>query len=158
MFGLVVIAATLNIRHYLVPIYIFAGILLLYPIMVSTAPFPVNWPAALIISGTILVLGYPLFTMGLLSSTDVKLISLLGLWAGPGLSLKIFLLILIASAVLAFVAFSKEGLKQSLEGTGFTRGIKFALRSNTQVPFGLAIVLGALGILLSYEQIINLSL
>ncbi len=158
MFGLVVVAATLNIRHYIVPFYVFIGLLLLYPIMIATAPFPVNWPAALVISGTILVLGYPLYSMGLLSSTDAKLMSLLGLWAGPGLCLEILLLTISSGAVLAFVTFSKEGVRQSLEGTGFTRGLKFALRSNTQVPFGLAIVLGALGILLSYEQIINLSL
>ncbi len=126
--------------------------------MLATAPFTVNWPVSVIVSLIVLILGYPLFSLGIFTSADVKLMAVLSLWAGPAILLEILLITFVAGAILAVIVFSKEGVKQSLEGTGFARGLKFALHSNTQVPFGIAIVLGALGILLSYEQIINLSL
>lgn len=158
MFGLVVYAAIQNVRNIPVPNVIFLAILVLYPVMLVTAPFAVNWPLSIAVCVIVLLLGYPLFSIGLFTSADVKLMALLCLWAGPNLLFELLLVTFAAGAILALLIFSREGVKQSLEGTGFARGLMFAMRSNTQVPFGFAIVLGACSILLSYEQIINLSL
>jgi prepilin peptidase CpaA len=157
LFSLIVYAAVSDFRHFTIPNFICIIIILLYPLMVLVAPVQINWQGGLLTASSVLVIGFVLFSLNLFGAGDIKLIAALSLWAGPALLVEFLFVTVMAGGILVILIVSREGFRQALEGTGFSRGVRFAITSKTQVPYGVAVALGGISILMSYEKIIGIS-
>ena len=157
LFTLIVYAAASDIRNFTIPNFVSNVIVLLYPLMILVTPVHVNWQGGLLISLCVLIVGFGLFSLKLFGAGDIKLIAALSLWAGPALLAEFLFVTVMAGGLLVILIVSREGFRQAQEGTGFARGVRFAIRSKTQVPYGVAVALGGVSILMSYEKIIRIS-
>jgi len=158
VFLIIFYAAILNFRHIEVSNSLIASLLLLYPLIVMTAPFEINWIGAVLVAIGAFLIGFLFSSLNIIRVSDIKFVSAICLWAGPQMLVEFLSVTISTSSVLVLFFMTKEGVRQAQEGTGFARGIKFALWSKTPIPLGTAVTFGAIGVLLSYEQIINLSL
>jgi prepilin peptidase CpaA len=131
--GLLAWAAFTDVRDYLIPNRICAGIAALFPIHIfATGQWSALWPG-LFVGLVVLAIGYMLFARGLLGGGDVKLSAAVALWAGPPLVLQFIFVTGVAGGVisLAMLAprlFSRHG----------------ALFAGPPVPYGVAIAAGGL--------------
>ena len=157
LFALIVCAALSDIRDFTIPNFVSIAIVILYPLMAAVAPDNVNWIGNLITAFIVLGVGFLFFLLNLFGAGDIKLIAALSLWAGPSLLMEFLFVTVMAGGFLVILFVSREGFRQAFEGTGFARGVKFAFRSKTQVPYGVAVAFGGLSILMSYEKIIGIS-
>jgi len=157
LFALIVYAAQSDLRDFTIPNFVSIAIVMLYPLMIAVAPDNINWVGSLIVAISVLGVGFIFFLLNLFGAGDIKMIAALSLWAGPSLFTEFLFVTVVAGGFLVILIVSREGFRQAFEGTGFARGIIFAFRSKTQVPYGVAVAFGGLSILLSYEKIIGIS-
>lgn len=176
--GLLVIAAVGDWRRYLIPNWISLAILALYPPFVLSSNLlgspsvAVPWLASLGVAAIVFIILATLFGMNKLGGGDVKLISVLSLWAGPGLLAGFLVITSLAGGVLTLVflvrsRLQKKAVSGSMEAdragsdtkkrdydddaTGeTTEGAKI---EPLQIPYGVAIACG--GIFVSGKHIIN---
>ena len=175
--GLLVIAAVGDWRRYLIPNWISLAILALYPPFVLSSNLlgspsvAVPWLASLGVAAIVFIVLAALFAMNKLGGGDVKLISALSLWAGPGLLAGFLVITSLAGGVLALVFLVRSRLRKKVSGsmeadragpgtkkrdhdddaTGeTTEGAKI---EPLQIPYGVAIACG--GIFISGKHIIN---
>lgn len=158
LFSLIVYAALSDIRDFTIPNFVSITIVILYPLMIMVTPDNVDWAGSLITAASVLGIGFILFTLKLFGAGDIKMIAALSLWAGPALLTEFLFVTVMTGGILVILIVSREGIRQAFEGTGFARGIMFAIRSKTQIPYGVAVAFGGLSILVSYEKIIGISI
>lgn len=82
MVGVLIAVAISDMRHLIIPNRYSAGIALLYPIHVVSAPYGVDWIDGLMVGGIALGIGFLLFAMRFAGGGDVKFFSVVSLWAG----------------------------------------------------------------------------
>ena len=177
--GLLIIAAVGDWRRYLIPNWISLAILALYPPFVLSSNLlgspsvAVPWLASLGVAAVVFMVLAALFALNKLGGGDVKLISALSLWAGPGLLAGFLVITSLAGGVLALVFLVRSRLQQkaasgSMEadragpdtgkrdhGDDATGGAtaEGAKIKPLQIPYGVAIACG--GIFISGKHIIN---
>lgn len=136
--GLLVTAAIFDLRRFIIPDSVSVGLLGLWPFwVVLNGAGPVGF--ILLGAAIIFVLGIIFFAFGFMGGGDVKLITVLALWAEPaGLPLLIFY-ISIAGALLS-VYWCMPLRRYIAPLIGWTAG----LRNNKQIPYGVAIAVGGL--------------
>ncbi|MCH8862625.1 MAG: prepilin peptidase [Proteobacteria bacterium] len=176
--GLLVIAAVGDWRRYLIPNWISLAILALYPPFVLSSNLlgspsvAVPWLASLGVAAIVFVVLAILFAMNKLGGGDVKLISALSLWAGPGLLAGFLVITSLAGGVLALVFLLRSRMRKKAtsgdieadragpdtkkqdhddDTTGETTA--GAEIEPLQIPYGVAIACG--GIFISGKHIIN---
>ena len=103
-FGIVLLAACSDAGRLKIPNVASLGLLLLYPVHVLTSPSQIDWLGAGVLSAALFLGGVWLFTRGALGGGDVKLLSVVGLWAGPSLIVPVLVLTALAGGVLALFA------------------------------------------------------
>jgi prepilin peptidase CpaA len=131
--GLLAWASYEDARDYLIPNRICGAVVALFPIYVlTTGHWSILWPSLLVALG-VFVVGFMLFSRGLLGGGDVKLMAAVALWAGPDLALPFVFITGVAGGLLslAMIAprlFAREG----------------AVLAGPPVPYGVAVAAGGL--------------
>ncbi len=132
-------AALSDMTRFRIPNLVCLGILLAFPLFVYSAPTTIPWLLHLLTFVIILILGYVIFAQGFAGAGDIKLLAVVGLWAGPTLWPHFLFITAFSGGVLCLgiggIAFLKHKLSKA-KGT-------FTL-SKTPIPYGVAITLGGL--------------
>ncbi len=175
---LLVIAAVGDWRRYLIPNWISLAILALYPFFVLSSNLldppwaAVPWLASLLVATIVFVLLAILFALNKLGGGDVKLISALALWAGPGLIAGFLIVTSLAGGLLSLFTLARSRLQQRRkspdltsdgEGHNAENGDQERNREDDTadgakalaqpIPYGVAIACG--GFFISGKHIIN---
>jgi prepilin peptidase CpaA len=131
--GLLAWASYEDARDYLIPNRICAAVAALFPIYVLTiGEWSTLWPSTFVAIG-VLVVGFILFSRGLLGGGDVKLMVAVSLWAGPALVLPFVFITGIAGGLLSLAMIAPRLIAR--EG---------ALLAGPPVPYGVAVAAGGL--------------
>ena len=120
--GLLIAAAVIDLRRFIIPNTLVVTLLAL-------------WPFWAIVNGAVL------FALGLMGGGDVKLLTVLALWAGLDGLLGLALLISVAGGILSIFWVSRWRMKIAVL-IGWADG----LRNNKQIPYGVAIAAGGLSV------------
>lgn len=171
---LLVVAAVGDWRRYLIPNWISLALLALYPPFVLSSNLlgppaaAVPWAASLGVAAIVFAVLAGLFALNKLGGGDVKLISVLSLWAGPGLLAGFLVITSLAGGLLALVAMARARLRSSSKAHGVasdapgpagenseteTNAAESAGISALPIPYGVAIACG--GFFISGKHIIN---
>lgn len=144
MMGLTVAAAIGDVKTYRIPNAFSLALLALYPLFALTAPYAVAPLASLGVMAAVLAVGFALFALRLVGGGDVKLLTALSLFAGPGLVMDLMFVMALAGGVIAAAMMSHRlrfGLASAFDQMG-SRVLRDALLGNA-IPYGLAIAAGA---------------
>jgi prepilin peptidase CpaA len=136
--ALLVSAAISDLRRFIIPDSISVGLLGLWPFwVVLNGAGPVGF--ILLGATVIFVLGVIFFAFGFMGGGDVKLMTVLALWAEPaGLPLLIFYTSFAGALLSVYWCMPLRRFIAPL--IGWTAG----LRNNKQIPYGVAIAAGGL--------------
>lgn len=138
--GLLVSAAIVDLRRFIIPDTIVVALLALWPIWVALNGLgPIGY--ALLGGVGMFVLGLTLFAFGLMGGGDVKLMTVLALWAEPsGLLTFLFYTSLAGGFLSIYWLLPLRRLVAPM--IGWAEG----QRNNKQIPYGVAISAGGLAI------------
>jgi prepilin peptidase CpaA len=131
-FAFILYAALSDASYYRIPNIVSLGIVAFFPLHVWASPTPVDWGAALLISGIGFVVGFGMFVRGWMGGGDVKLLSATMLWAGATLVAPQLLVMGIVGGVLAVGALAIHLKRRRASNAAAPR-----------VPYGVAIAAGA---------------
>ena len=138
--GLLIAAAVIDLRRFIIPNTLVVTLLALWPfwaIVNGAGPIGYTLLGALLMFGV----GAVLFALGLMGGGDVKLLTVLALWAGLDGLLGLALLISVAGGILSIFWVSRWRMKIAVL-IGWADG----LRNNKQIPYGVAIAAGGLAV------------
>lgn len=137
---LLVIAAVWDTLSYRIPNFLSLSLLVLFPVYAWISPVPVHW--SLLISFGAFVLCTFCFIQGWMGGGDVKLLTVVALWAGPDEVLATFFVTGLAGGVLALM------MKTPVRGMfGLAAGSPsetLASAGGIVLPYGIAIACGGL--------------
>ncbi len=140
---LLVVAAVIDVRTFTISNRLNAAVALLAPLYWWSIALPL-WPDAALqvaVAAGVFALLAGAFYMGMMGGGDVKLAAALALWFKPFVTLKILVIMSIAGGVLTLIVLllHKKRGKQPIDGD--------APAARPEVPYGVAIAIGALWIL-----------
>jgi prepilin peptidase CpaA len=138
--GLCVAAAAIDLRRFIIPDSIVVGLLGLWPIWIAVSG---HGQVGFILLGAVAMFaaGVVLFAFGVMGGGDVKLMTVLALWAEPaGLPAFLFYTSLAGGFLSIYWLLPLRRLVAPV--IGWTEG----LRDNKQIPYGVAIAVGGLAI------------
>lgn len=134
--------------RYIIPNWLNALVLLMYPVFVLVSPTPVVWLDGVYALGVMFAVGMLMFMLKIMGGGDIKLLVALSPWCGMGrplLDLMVFIA-LYGGVLTVFLLFSRPII------TGFFKGAlkkspprMFKVRE--PVPYGLAIAAGVVTML-----------
>lgn len=138
-----------DVRHYIIPNWLVASFLVLYPIAVLMSPHAVDWPMALAGMAAVFAVGYAVFAFKWMGAGDIKLITVCSLWTGFSHLLDFIFMVAVLGGLFAAGLW---GTRKTLP----TLPHKFAslpriLREGEPVPYGVAIALGFLWMLVTRQ-------
>ena len=108
--GLMAMAAVEDFRRLIIPNLVPAGLCLLWPVYLVTAPTVLAAAlAALGCAAAVLLVGALLFSRGLIGGGDVKLLAAAALWAGPSAIPTLLLLTGLFGGLLCLVLLTPLG-------------------------------------------------
>ena len=138
--GLLASAAIVDLRRFIIPDVIVVALLALWPVWVALNGFePIGY--TLLGAAGMFALGLILFAFGLMGGGDVKLMTVLALWAEPsGLLTLLFYTSLAGGFLSIFWLLPLRRLVAPM--IGWAEG----QRNNKQIPYGVAIAAGGLAI------------
>ena len=139
--GLLVAAAVTDLRRFIIPNSLVVALLALWPVWVALSGFP-PVGGAVLSALAVFVLGAGFFVLGFMGGGDVKLLTVLALWAGmDGLEGLMVLLLLtsVAGGALSILWLSRWRPRIA-PLIGWAEG----LRDNKHIPYGVAIAAGGL--------------
>lgn len=147
--GLLVAAAVNDALQYRIPNKICAGILVIFPLFVLTAPQGIDWKQHAMVFGLILAAGFAMFMGHLAGAGDIKLLAVMGLWAGPH-HLGVFL----AGTAVAggLVALGMAALTYFRNRSAAAHNQPLMAVAKVPIPYGMAIAAGGLNILYRLSQ------
>jgi len=140
---LLVVAAVIDVRTFTISNGLNAAVALLAPLYWWSIGLPL-WPDAAIqvaVAVAVFAILAATFYMGMMGGGDVKLAAALALWFKPFVTLKILVIMSLAGGVLTLVVLilHKKGGKAPITGD--------EPAAKPEVPYGVAIAIGALWIL-----------
>tara|TARA_R110002124_G_scaffold252752_1_gene418165 strand:- start:350 stop:850 length:501 start_codon:yes stop_codon:yes gene_type:complete len=141
-------AAQSDLRHYRIPNECSLLLLALYPLHIWSSPASVDVIAALMVGGIIFVAGFALYALGRFGGGDVKLMSVLALWAGPAFIGDFLIIMSLTGGVLAiaFITRLKMVMAFAFEQIGDVQARDAVLAE--KLPYGLAIAAGGCAVLI----------
>src|SRR5918994_250650 len=155
------LAAFKDISERRIPNRLTGALAALYPVYVLVSPTPVAWPAALGLAFVVFVIGLGLFARELIGGGDVKLLTVLTLWAGPEQFVWFMLVTTLAGGALSLLSLWYRrwgGLIEvylAMLGLATTAGRARVLPDappggsnprSTTVPYGVAIAAGGVAV------------
>lgn len=142
--ALVVWAALSDLRSYSIPNKVCLAIAAIYPAHVMASPVPVDWQAALIVGGAVLVIGFVCFLFKWTGAGDVKLLAAGSLWAGSDLIATYLFVIALAGGALSLGMMIRARFVNTSATEGVSSEARFMALLQTHVPYGAAIAVGGL--------------
>lgn len=142
---LLVAAAVSDAVRYRIPNGICLALLLLFPAYVVTSPLGVHWEQNVMVTGLVLLSGFAMFLGNLAGAGDIKLLTVVALWAGPHLIAVLLIVTAISGGILAF------GMAAMTYFRNRHNKEKLAV-AKVPIPYGIAIALGGLNILYLLSQ------
>lgn len=155
---LLVAVAWQDARHRRVPNVIVVAIAGLYGLAAAVSAVPLTPPTDLAVAAALLAAGMALWLPGWLGGGDVKLLAVLGLWAGPARAVDLVLAVAIAGGLLALFVVVLERLHRlpwatagarptagpGQQPTDATLGARSASAAQAPtLPYAVAIAIGA---------------
>lgn len=140
--ALLLAAALTDIAYYKIPNVIVLAMLALYPFYVLANPVPVDWLWALGVAAISLAIGFVLFAKGIFGAGDVKLATVMLLWAGPDLAVLALFICSMIGLAMALVMLSplRFVIAGALTSIGQKKFGESFLAKN--MPYGVAISAG----------------
>ncbi len=141
---LVVASAIEDARRMVIPNRYCLSIVLLYPAHVLTAPDPVQWWIAILVSGVLFALGFLIYLRGWTAGGDAKLVAAVGLWAGADHVAGFLILTALAGGLMAIALWLRHRAQRapSLGMIPFTQADPDFARK--PMPYGVSIGAGGL--------------
>lgn len=139
-----VVAAITDMREFRIPNECSLLLLILYPVHVWLAPLGIDVIGGALVGGSIFAVTFTLYAFDRLGGGDVKLLSVMGLWAGPGYAADLIVVTTLAGAGLGLILLSRIGASIALS---LDRMGEAAARDNVlseRMPYGVAIACGGL--------------
>ncbi len=137
--ALLIAAALRDANTYRIPNVVSFALLALFPVYVLTSPQDVPWGQHLFTFGLVLACGFVLFAKKYAGAGDIKLLAVMGLWAGPQF-LAVFLFVTaVAGGLLGLAIAALTYRRNHLNGDK-----KLKTLAKTPIPYGVAIAIGGL--------------
>lgn len=145
--SVLVISAINDVTAFRIPNAFSIAALLLYPLYVFGASQPVAWHLALVVAVLAFAVGLFIFGLGWLGGGDVKLLTVMALWAGPDLILDALFVTGLTGGLMGLFWISRlgQGFAIYADRIGWHR-VCAALLSDC-LPYGVAIAAGGLYVL-----------
>lgn len=122
--------------RYMIPNWISASLILLYPVMVFLSDAGVDWVMAMAGAGIVFAVGYGLFAMRWMGAGDIKFMTACSLWVGfAALAEYVFLVALLGGALSLILWGGRKIVPHVIKSTALPR----IARAGEPVPYGLAI-------------------
>jgi prepilin peptidase CpaA len=162
------LAAFKDIWERRIPNRLTGALAALYPVYVLVSPTPVAWPAAVGLASVVFMIGLGLFARELIGGGDVKLLTVLSLWAGPEQFVWFMLVTTLAGGALSLVSLCHRrwgGLIEAhLAALGLATTTDRARVSpeapaggsaaqSTTLPYGVAIAAGGIAIIVEFAKL-----
>ncbi len=119
-----------------------AILLILYPLYLSFTPVMPDFLMSFGIALCVLLIGFVLFSKGVLGAGDVKMLAIVSLWAGPALISPFLLVTACAGGVLAILMISRLQLEAAVLAHRCGAVRLSAAITNQVLPYGVAIAAG----------------
>lgn len=139
MFAMMVVI-WFDITRYIIPNWLSASLLMLYPIAVWLSPQPVDWKMALVAMGIVFAVGYFIFMMKWMGGGDIKLLTVCSLWVGLSHLIDFLFLVALAGGAMSVVLWGVRKFEPHLSQGG--RKLPRLLKDGEPVPYGVAIAVG----------------
>ncbi len=143
------VAAATDMREFRIPNECSALLLVLYPMHVWLAPMGVDIIGGMLVGVCIFAVTFTFYALDRLGGGDVKLLSVMGLWAGPMYAADLIVITTLSGAGLGLILLSRAGASIAM---GLDRIGETAARDNVlseRMPYGVAIACGGLATLWS---------
>lgn len=143
------VAATTDMRQFRIPNECSVLLLVLYLMHVWLAPTGVDIIGDILVGACIFAVTLTLYSFDKLGGGDVKLLSVMGLWAGPAYAADLIVITTLVGAGLGLILLSRVGasIALSLDRIGETSARDNVL--SQRMPYGVAIACGGLATLWS---------
>jgi prepilin peptidase CpaA len=137
-------AAVSDVRKLTIPNSYCLGIALCYPFFALAAAQPVDWLGGLMVGGSLLAVGFVLFTTGRVGGGDAKLLAAASLWAGPGLLVEFILLTALTGGGMAIVLYVRHRWLRSPSLAAMAATEASPDFAQQPMPYGVAIFAGGI--------------
>lgn len=146
-------AAFSDFAYFTIPNRLSIAVAGLYPSYVLSAPITTDWQGGLLCAAILFGVGFLMFIFRLAGGGDVKLLSAVGLWAGPELVGPFLIVTAMAGGMISLAAIVRIQWTQPrpAAGTPFTAWLSPILEE--RIPYGAAIAVGALYVAASLLRI-----
>jgi prepilin peptidase CpaA len=125
-------------RHYIIPNWLVASLLGLYPVMLFMGSGAIDWPMALAGMAIVFAAGYAIFAKKWMGAGDIKLITVCSLWVGWENLLEYIFLFAIMGGLLSVALWG--GRKLLIATRKFSQAkLPRVLREGEPVPYGIVI-------------------
>lgn len=141
-----------DLTRYTIPNWLAGSLLLLYPLAVYMAHTRIDWKMAVLGMVIVFAAGYVIFAMKWMGGGDIKLLTACALWVGFTHLLEFIFLVAVLGGVLSVLVW---GLRKLLLYFPVKYTIPRILRDGEPVPYGVAIAIGFLWMLMMNEIIVS---
>lgn len=137
-------AAYSDLRAFVIPNRLSLAMAVLYPAHVIASPVPVDWLGGVMVGAIVLAVGFAMFAMRVAGGGDIKLLSVVALWAGTQNIVMTILVMGLVGGVLSIFVLVRLRFSAARAGhdTGFVQWFGQAVKTN--VAYGLSIAVGGL--------------
>ncbi|MBO6521985.1 MAG: prepilin peptidase [Rhodospirillales bacterium] len=144
----VLAAARYDVREFRIPNECSLLLLALYPLHLWLSPAAISIDMSILVAAAVFAGAFLIHFLGRFGGGDVKLLSVLALWAGPALAVDFLMVTALAGGVMAIVYMSRfrMTLACAFDAVGDTRTRDTILTE--QLPYGLAIAAGGVAVLI----------
>lgn len=151
--GLLLLAATIDLKSLTIPNWISLALFALYPAFVWLSPQSVNWVDGLAAGATLFVAGAIAFGFGKLGGGDVKLLAATGLYAGWTMMPQFLVVTAIAGGVIAMVMTTRLQITFAYLAHRFGQSDVRDVLLGRHIPYGIAIAVGGLTLIRQLLQV-----
>lgn len=143
----VLAAAFYDVREFRIPNECSLLLLVLYPLHLWTSPQAVGIDMSVVTAACVFAVAVLVYGFGTFGGGDVKLLTVMALWAGPALVWDLIVVTALAGGVMAVVYMTRYRmmLAWAFDAVGGVR-IRDTLLAE-QLPYGLAIAAGGVAVL-----------
>lgn len=133
-----------DVSRYIIPNWLVASLLVLYPVAIYMNPNPVDWRMGLLAFGIMFAAGYLIFAMRWMGGGDVKLLMVCAMWVGFSKHLAEY--VIVVSLLGGALSLLLWGGRKALVHVPRKRGAQLprVLRESEPVPYGVAIAIAFL--------------
>lgn len=141
--GLLLAAATTDMKSLTIPNRISAAIILLYPAHVLSSPVALDWAADLAVGAGFLGVGFGLFVWGRFGAGDVKLAAGAALWSGIAYGAHFLFVMGVVGGLIAATMLVRQFLNKPVTAEGADI-VRTTPRRRQPMPYGVAIAAGGI--------------